>query len=209
MLAEKLKRRLEGGKFRLLNDRMYHGKRLHQKELKLYHVFYDNQTKKWPVNPLDIIMEKIKEKNMDAMIADIGCGEARVASVFKNVSSMDLHPIRDDVMFCDMKQKIPLEDSSMDVAICCLSMMMADIAVPTKEVNRILRMGGYWYVAEVKSRISSVNFLGKRFESLGFEVEYVDASNTQFVLFILKKKCGDIPRTLPRMNLRPCLYRKR
>lgn len=208
-LAEELNRRLEGGKFRLLNERMYHGKGLGDGNLELYHKFYNGQVKKWPVNPLDVIIGEIKGMGEEVVIADIGCGEARMAGEFKNVISLDLHPVRKDIIRCDMRRRIPLGDGSVDVAVCCLSMMAEDISVATKEVNRILRTGGRWYVAEVRSRIGSINFLGKKFETFGFEIENVDVSSNHFVLFTMKKRSGTLPNRLPKVELRPCLYRKR
>lgn len=208
-LEERLNKRLEGGKFRLLNDKMYHGKKLKGRDLKLYHEFYGSQVEKWPVNPLDIIIGKIKKKDAESVIADIGCGEAKISTIFKNVISMDLHPTREGIVPCDIRQRIPLDDRSVDVAVCCLSLMIENIAVTTKEINRVLRMEGTWYVAEVQSRISGVNFLGKKFETFGFRVEEVDVSNSQFALFVLTKVSEKMPSKLPKIKLKPCVYKKR
>lgn len=207
-LREKLMRRLEGGKFRLLNERMYHGRGLKRDDLRLYHELYGSQVRKWPVNPLDVIIGKMREKGAKGVIADVGCGEARIAREFANVISLDLHPAAPDVVACDMRVGIPLGDGSVDIAVCCLSMMAEDIGVPTREVSRVLRTGGWWYVAEVRSRISSVNHLAKGFESFGFEVVEIDVSNSQFVLLVLRK-ASEVPRRLPRIKLMPCLYKKR
>ncbi|CAD25799.1 similarity to HYPOTHETICAL PROTEIN YD29_SCHPO [Encephalitozoon cuniculi GB-M1] len=208
-LEEKITKRLEGGKFRMLNDKMYHGKGLRKGDLRLYHELYNLQVMKWPVNPLDVIIEKIKRREGNGVIADIGCGEARIAREFENVISLDLHPVGKDVIPCDMRRRIPLDDGSVDVAVCCLSMMVEDIAVPTKEINRILRNGGHWYIAEVRSRIPSVGLLERKFESLGFDVEHVDVSNAQFVLFVLQKTSRKAPKRLPRIKLVPRVYKKR
>ncbi|KAM0672874.1 putative methyltransferase [Ordospora colligata] len=208
-LSEKLNRKLDGGKFRLLNEKMYRGKGLGKGNLQLYHELYGSQVTKWPVNPLDVIIQRIKKMNSELAIADIGCGEARIAKEFKNVVSLDIHPVTSDVVHCDMSKKIPLDDESMDVAVCCLSMMMSNITSATREVNRILKKEGYWYVAEVRSRIESVNMLGKRFESFGFDVEYVDVTSKQFVLYVLKKRELLNNRRKKPILLIPCMYKKR
>ncbi|ADM12401.1 putative methyltransferase [Encephalitozoon intestinalis ATCC 50506] len=208
-LEEKLMKRLEGGMFRILNDKMYHGKGLKKRDLKLYHELYDQQVKRWPVNPLDVIIEKIKKKGNGMAIADIGCGDARISREFENVMSLDLNPSRKDIIRCDMRQRIPLDDKSVDIAVCCLSMMAENISVPMKEVNRILRESGYWYIAEVKSRIPNIKHLEKKFESFGFEVEHTDMSNAQFILFVLKKNLDKNPKKLPPVRLIPWVYKKR
>ncbi|WEL39649.1 putative methyltransferase [Encephalitozoon hellem] len=208
-LEKKLMKRLEGGKFRMLNDRMYHGKGLKKKDLKLYHELYEEQVRRWPANPLDIIIEKIKERGGGMTIADIGCGEARIAEEFEDVISLDLHPSKKGIVKCDMSRRIPLDDKSVDIAVCCLSMMVENIAVPTKEVNRILKENGYWYVAEVKSRIPSIRHLEKKFETFGFEAKQVDVSNAQFVIFVLKKVLDKSPKRLPQIKLMSWLYKKR
>ncbi|KAH9411402.1 putative methyltransferase [Ordospora pajunii] len=208
-LSERLNRKLDGGKFRLLNEKMYRGKGLGKGNLQLYHELYGSQVMKWPVNPLNVVIERIKQLNAELAIADIGCGEARIAKEFKNVVSLDIHPTTKDVVHCDMSKKIPLDDECMDVAVCCLSMMMDNITSATREVNRILKKGGYWYAAEVRSRIESVNLLGKRFESFGFDVDYVDVSNKQFVLYVLRKRKLVNDRRKKPILLMPCMYKKR
>lgn len=208
-LEKKLMKRLEGGKFRMLNDRMYHGRGLKKKDLRLYHELYDLQVKRWPVNPLDIIIGKIKERGGDMVIADIGCGDARIAREFENVISLDLYPSKKEIVQCDMSRRIPLDDKSVDIAVCCLSMMVENIAVPTKEINRILKEDGYWYVAEVRSRIPGVRLLERKFETFGFESKQVDVSNEQFVIFVLKKVLSKSPKKLPQIKLMPWIYKKR
>jgi ribosomal RNA-processing protein 8 len=207
-LEERLNRRLEGSKFRLLNERLYSRKPLSQKDIEVYHKCYSEQIKKWPVNPLDRIISAIQQRNPGGRIVDLGCGEARISDVFENVDSFDTNPVRKHVKRCDMK-KVPLEDDYADIVVCCLSLMMAHIAKVVKEVNRILKMGGVWYIAEVKSRIRSIKRMTDKIEEMGFTAEEVDVDNERFALLVLRKKASTGLKRLPEIKLGPCLYKRR
>jgi ribosomal RNA-processing protein 8 len=58
---------------------------------------------KWPVNPLDVIIEWIKKQHPTKVIGDFGCGDARLAaSVSNQVYSFDLVAKNDTVTACDI-----------------------------------------------------------------------------------------------------------
>lgn len=191
-IVEKLQKKLEGGKFRLLNEKIYNNKELSEKEAKEYQKCYASQLKKWPSDPKKKIIQKIheNEKN-ECQIADLGCGSCEIAEEFKNVASFDKYPINEKVIKCDIR-KIPAEEKQFDVAICCLSLMMANITGALKEINRVLRVGGFFYLADVTSRVSNMRKFISRIEKLGFKIEEVDSGNAYF--FILKfVKVLDVP----------------
>lgn len=76
-------------------------------------------------------------------VADLGCGEAKIAQSFKDdkrikVHSLDLTAVNSFVTACDIA-KTPLDDSSVDVAIFCLSLMGTNYLDFVKEAVRILR----------------------------------------------------------------------
>ena len=60
------------------------------------------------------------------VIADFGCGEARLAqalsSTCKQIYSFDLVALNDNITVCDFS-KTPLENESIDIAVFCLSLM--------------------------------------------------------------------------------------
>ena len=60
------------------------------------------------------------------VIADFGCGEARLAqalsSTCKQIYSFDLVALNDKITVCDFS-KTPLENESIDIAVFCLSLM--------------------------------------------------------------------------------------
>ncbi|WUR04115.1 ribosomal RNA-processing protein 8 (RRP8) [Vairimorpha necatrix] len=205
---EELENRLLGSKFRLLNDKLYKNKKVSENEMKEYFKYYEYQIKKWPCNPLDLIIKKITEKNKDFFIADLGCGSGKIRKNFKNVFSFDSFPVDSEITKADIS-KVPLEDKKVDVVVCCLSLMMDYISKVLLEVSRILKIDGIFYLAEVKSRISSVNFLCKQLESFGFKVLSCDTSNSHFVLIELKKVEDFSKKKIPKILLKPCSYKKR
>ena len=60
------------------------------------------------------------------VIADFGCGEARLAQALssscKQIHSFDLVALNDKITVCDFS-KTPLENESIDIAVFCLSLM--------------------------------------------------------------------------------------
>lgn len=76
------------------------------------------------------------------MIADFGCGEAKIAQAFPTlkVHSFDFVAINNLVTPCDMS-KTPLTDESVDIAVFCLSLMGTNLRDYLKEANRVLKLG--------------------------------------------------------------------
>lgn len=74
------------------------------------------------------------------IIADLGCGEAKLAQSVKNqVHSFDFVAVTDLVTQCDMKN-VPLEDNSCDMAVFCLSLMGTNVIDFICEAHRILKL---------------------------------------------------------------------
>lgn len=75
------------------------------------------------------------------VVADFGCGEGRLArSIPQKTYSLDLVANRHEIIACDMA-KTPLESSSIDVAVYCLSLMGTNLRDFLLEANRVLKMG--------------------------------------------------------------------
>lgn len=76
------------------------------------------------------------------MVADFGCGEARLSQTLrgccKEIHSFDLVALNDLVTVCNFSQT-PLADSSVDVAVFCLSLMGTNLRDFLKEANRVLK----------------------------------------------------------------------
>lgn len=92
-------------------------------------------------------------------IADLGCGDARLASELQadksklrlEILSFDLHSPSPLVTKADISN-LPLAHGSVDVAIFCLALMGTNWVDFIEEAYRVLRWKGELWVAEIKSR---------------------------------------------------------
>ncbi|XP_051005108.1 LOW QUALITY PROTEIN: ribosomal RNA-processing protein 8 [Acomys russatus] len=219
-LRARMAQRLDGARFRYLNEQLYSGpssaaQRLFQEDPEaflLYHRGFQRQVKKWPLHPVDRIAKDLRQKPASLVVADFGCGDCRLASSIRNpVHCFDLASLDPRVTVCDMAQ-VPLGDESVDVAVFCLSLMGTNIRDFLEEANRVLKPGGLLKVAEVSSRFEDIrSFLGA-VTKLGFKVIYKDLTNSHFFLFDFEKTGP--PRVGPKaqlsgLKLQPCLYKRR
>ncbi len=73
------------------------------------------------------------------IIADFGCGEAKLAqSLNQKVHSFDLVALNDLVIQCDMKN-VPLNNCSCDLVVFCLSLMGTNLNEFICEAHRVLK----------------------------------------------------------------------
>lgn len=94
-------------------------------------------------------------------IADLGCGDARLATELQadksklrlEILSFDLYSPSPLVTKADIAN-LPMENGSVDVAIFCLALMGTNWVDFIEEAYRILRWKGELWVAEIKSRFS-------------------------------------------------------
>eukprot|EP00770_Monocercomonoides_exilis_P008062 MONOS_8020.1-p1 / transcript=MONOS_8020.1 / gene=MONOS_8020 / organism=Monocercomonoides_exilis_PA203 / gene_product=ribosomal RNA-processing protein, putative / transcript_product=ribosomal RNA-processing protein, putative / location=Mono_scaffold00291:22318-23433(+) / protein_length=300 / sequence_SO=supercontig / SO=protein_coding / is_pseudo=false len=191
--------RIKGGKFRWINEQLYTvtgdvAKRSFRKDpslFKTYHEGYRKQVEQWPENPLNIIIRELEHRR-GLVIADLGCGEALLAERCKNctVHSFDLMKSKPFVKVANISD-LPLKDETVDVAVSCLSLMGTDWPLFVKEAHRILKPGGLFRVAEVKSRIEDMEDFKEVFTRFGFDVKSVNDSNQMFVLCAFVKRNVD------------------
>ncbi|KAG5898462.1 hypothetical protein JTB14_015469 [Gonioctena quinquepunctata] len=177
---------------------------------KTYHEGYRKQVKRWPLNPLDVIIKNIKTMPKTYKVADFGCGDAKLAkSVTQEVFSFDLVAADETVIACDMS-KVPLEDQSVDVVVFCLSLMGTNLHDYLLEANRVLKTGGIMKIAEVESRFEDVNTFIKGVQHFGFKNTWKDLSHNLFYFMDFKKN-GIVKnkKKAPALSLLPCLYKKR
>ena len=151
-LQERMRAKLEGGKFRMLNEQLYTttGREAFEsfskdpKLFDIYHRGFREQVEKWPQNPLDLIISWLALKYPKAVVADFGCGDAQLAEKASRhgatIHSFDLVSVNDRVTACDMSN-VPLGDASVDVAVFCLSLMGTNLADYLREARRILKPG--------------------------------------------------------------------
>uniref|UniRef100_G1S6N0 Ribosomal RNA-processing protein 8 n=1 Tax=Nomascus leucogenys TaxID=61853 RepID=G1S6N0_NOMLE len=219
-LRARMAQRLDGARFRYLNEQLYSGpssaaQRLFQEDPEaflLYHRGFQSQVKKWPLQPVDRIARDLRQRPASLVVADFGCGDCRLASSIRNpVHCFDLASLDPRVTVCDMAQ-VPLEDESVDVAVFCLSLMGTNIRDFLEEANRVLKPGGLLKVAEVSSRFEDVRTFLRAVTKLGFKIVSKDLTNSHFFLFDFQKTGPPLvgPKAqLLGLKLQPCLYKRR
>lgn len=112
----------------------------------------------------------LPRSNGTSVIADLGCGDARLAHTLAvsgdvevlnlKLHSFDLHSPSKYVTKADISN-LPLKDDSVDVAILCLALMGTNWISFVEEAHRILHWKGELWVAEIKSRFGRVSKTGK------------------------------------------------
>lgn len=180
-LQQSMRSKLDSAKFRMLNETMYTSTGAEAKAMldespelfATYHAGYTRQVKRWPRNPLDDVIGYLRTQRRTLRVADLGCGEARLAhdAPQRNVASFDLVAANARVTACDIAH-LPLEESSVDVVVFCLSLMGTNYGEFMKEARRILVPDGIVLVAEVASRFKGHDTTAfvSGVEALGFRV---------------------------------------
>ncbi|KAK1479334.1 methyltransferase domain-containing protein [Colletotrichum cuscutae] len=159
-----------------------------------YHEGFRRQVEVWPSNPVDGYIRDIKLRaragfpnargggrpggapskpdgpqplprtDGTCYVADLGCGDARLASTLEpeskklklKIMSYDLHSPAKHVTKADIAN-LPLENDSVDVAIFCLALMGTNWLDFIEEAYRILHWKGELWIAEIKSRFGPVH----------------------------------------------------
>lgn len=153
-----------------------------------YHEGFRRQVEVWPQNPVEGFLAEVRRRARQRQppknrygdagpttdvqplprnratnvctIADLGCGDARLASELQRekgklrleVLSFDLHSPHPLVTKADIAN-LPLASGSVDVAIFCLALMGTNWVDFVEEAYRVLRWKGELWVAEIKSRL--------------------------------------------------------
>lgn len=227
----KIEARLSGARFRFLNQKLYESSSTealvhfqhNPEDFVRYHEGFREQTKSWPVNPVNIFIERLRKMipskdRGQLVVVDMGCGDAKIGQTFHNhkqvtVKSYDLVASNEFVEVGNMTA-VSLPEASVDVVIFCLSLMNTDHLQAIKEAHRILKPNGSIWIAEVSSRLEGAQGL-KAFEeslqSLGFSVAFKDTSNSVFFILLASKVIAKIHKVKAPCKpvLKPCLYKKR
>ncbi|KAG7381319.1 25S rRNA (adenine645-N1)-methyltransferase [Phytophthora pseudosyringae] len=218
-LAE-MRRKIDGGKFRMLNEQLYtttggSAFSTFQDDPELFDVYHQGfreMADKWPTNPLDTFIDYVK-RHPKAVVADFGCGDARLAeSVPNKVHSFDLVSRKPSVTACNIAD-VPLKGSSVDIAVYCLALMGTSVREYVREVHRVLKPGGVLKVAEVKSRFESESLGGiegfaQTLRHMGFDCKHKDERNKMFVLFEFVKSPRK-PQNVGPIEFKACEYKRR
>ncbi|CAK9825174.1 Ribosomal RNA-processing protein 8 [Anthophora retusa] len=218
-LRERMMDKLKASRFRYLNETLYNNNSSESKKyfkndpdsFKAYHEGYKQQVDQWPLNPLDNIISSIKKLPKEYIIADFGCGEARLATAVPHkVHSFDFVSLNENVTVCDMAHT-PLLTNGVHVVVFCLSLMGTNLSDYIIEANRVLKKDGILKIAEVESRFDQVEDFIKAVTSYGFKCTWQDLSHNLFYFLDFKKETdiGSRRNKLPLITLKPCLYKKR
>jgi len=222
-LTSAAKQKLTASRFRFLNEQLYRQEGSASASLfksdptlfESYHAGYRIQANQWPLDPLDLIIAEVKKLPKKAVVADFGCGEARLAqSVHRaTVHSFDLVAANDKVVACDMAN-VPLESCTVDVAVFCLALMGTNTRDFIFEASRVLKVGGTLKIAELESRFQGEQYAVESFiakvQKFGFKLSAKNLKR-DFFYFLDFEKVQDMKKKkkLPDIELKPCLYKKR
>ncbi|KAJ4864998.1 putative methyltransferase domain-containing protein [Trichoderma breve] len=170
-LQASMREKLISARFRHLNETLYtrpseEAFKLFQESPEMfdeYHEGFRRQVKVWPENPLQLIASPLPRTGDTCTIADLGCGDARLAESLQkeqhklhiDVKSFDLQSPSPLVTKADIAN-IPMEDGSVNVAIFCLALMGTNWLDFVEEAYRLLHWKGELWVAEIKSRFGPV-----------------------------------------------------
>ena len=219
LLHRKMTSKISGARFRWINEQLYtktgeEAKDMFDDDPRLFDVYHKGfaaQVSKWPLNPLDRIISYVLNLPRSVVVADFGCGEAKLAQNVPNtVYSFDFVAVNNHVTPCDMAN-VPISNSSVDVCVFCLSLMGTNISEFLKEARRVLKYNGRLKVSEIASRFASEDEFSSNVEKFGFELVSMEIFSKLFVEFEFKAITRKRPSTtkLPDIVLKPCLYKRR
>lgn len=178
---------------------------------------------RWPDPPLDDIIAYVRKRARNLVIADMGCGDARLARTLKsthpNISSFDLVALNEHVQVCDIAHT-PMKSGSADIVVFCLSLMGTNLTDFIHEAHRILRLRGTMKIVEIASRFDGQpqKFV-RKIEAMGFQCaktnsapampeEKSNAPSKYFYTFDFVKVADEI-KSKAVVTLAPCLHKKR
>ena len=214
--TSKISKRLEGGRFRWINERLYNmsskqASKLFSSQPELYQAYHSGfrgQVEKWPIDPVENMISYVTTLPVHWVIADMGCGEAKLAAnVSHQVYSFDLVASNDRVTVSDMAN-VPLDNNSVNVVIFCLSLMGINLNDFIHEAHRILVPKGILKITEICSRIDDIDVFVQSLCSYGFTLVKKELVSKIFVDFQLEKikQSKGLPKDI---TLNPCLYKRR
>lgn len=272
-LQQKMMEKLAGSRFRWINEQLYtttseEAVRIMKAQPEMfdeYHQGFRSQVQSWPQNPVNTFADQIKErlekpigapggmpgdKDGRIVVADMGCGEAKLALQIKaiekkfnlpkkgkaarffkkpkfEVHSFDLKKANERITVADIKN-VPLPDESVHVVVFCLALMGTNFLDFVREGLRILKPNGEIWIAEIKSRFvdnDTADFV-KVLKSLGLFHKNTDDTNKMFIRMEFfkpnkqyienrdekernKKRFIDEPEEVPKVLLKPCIYKRR
>ena len=227
----KLSDTLKGSRFRYLNEKLYTCKskealeyfQKNPTDFANYHEGFRQQVSQWPSNPVDVIIqrirkaavEKIKEDEEKLIIADMGCGDAKIKLTLEGeatVHAFDLVECKEKGVVAADICNVPLPNDSVDIVVFSLSLMNTNYGDALVEARRILKPQGRLIVAEVESRMKAgPDAFVKEVHKLGYKIRKQQNMRV-FMLFdfiLHDHSCTKKLSPEKESALKPCLYKKR
>jgi len=221
-LISTLSKKLVGAKFRMINEQLYtttgaKAKEMFEKNPELYHDYHDgfrSSIEQWPFDPVSNLVSWLKNKPKKLVVADFGCGDARIAKEAKQttIHSFDLVASNERVTVCDIAH-VPLPDDSVDIGLFSLSLMGTNFIDYLKEAHRVLKKGAILKIVELESRFVRFEPFKKLLQKLGFDLQSQLNPDHYFVIFEYRKNENrpslDVDKIDPLSIMKPCLYKNR
>jgi len=138
-------------------------------EWKEYHKQREVSKSKWLEDPVDVLANEINQRNDSNIIADMGCGLAKLSTLIKEpnkVISIDHYSENPDVIQCDMKHT-HIRDNETDITVFCLSLWGTNYLDYIKEAYRITAKRGFMYIVEPNDEFD-FDKLNKDIKQIGF-----------------------------------------
>ena len=119
---------------------------------KEYHKQREISKSTWEEDPVDVIGKEINERNDTNIIADLGCGLAKLSRIIKTpnkVISVDHYSEDPNVIKADISDLSEhITDNSIDITVFCLSLWGTNYLDYIKEAYRITSKRGFMYIIE-------------------------------------------------------------
>lgn len=143
----------------------------HPEDWKKYHKQREITKSKWDEDPVDIIANEINKRNDTNVIADLGCGLAKLSTLISKpnkVISVDHVANNENIIEADMANLHEhIKDNEIDITVFCLSLWGTNYLDYIKEAYRITGKRGLMYIVEpnnefdfdkLKNDISKIGF---------------------------------------------------
>jgi len=119
---------------------------------KEYHKQREISKSNWLEDPVDVIAKELNERNDTNVIADLGCGLAKLSRIVKSpnkVISVDHYSEDPDVIKADIANLSEyINDNEVDITVFCLSLWGTNYLDYIKEAYRIISKRGFMYIVE-------------------------------------------------------------
>ncbi len=158
------------------NERM----RKDREEWLQYHRQLNEIRKLWSVDPLDVIIAKLKTMSPRLRIGDFGCGTAKIMEEIgsERVISFDHVAINDKVIECDIKSvSNHVEDNNLDVIVFSLSLMGKNWHDYIIEAKRCLSIRGSLFIAVTTKELEEgrrLHLLQNVLKDSGFSIDTIE-----------------------------------